>query len=149
MALKPSSSGSPEVASLWAPMPATEGFSHRIMKAETMSVKMPARMPRGMSRLGSTDSSAASGSCSMARNSHTAKGRQASTPMKPLGRKGPLPSGSALPSAPTFMAHLLKSMLDNALTQNTIRQASASNVTTNVTLNDSSTPMMFSPTNRM
>ena len=56
------------------PTPATEGFSSRIMKAETISVNMPRMMPFGMSRLGSTDSSAASGNCSIARNSQTAKG---------------------------------------------------------------------------
>ena len=59
----------------------TEGLSSTIMKAETISVSMPRMMPLGMSRLGSTDSSAASGNCSMARNSQTAKGRVASTPV--------------------------------------------------------------------
>src|ERR1051326_6593772 len=62
---KPSSNGSPDTASLKAPG-ATDELSHRIRPAETNSVAKPAMMPRGMSRLGSFDSSAASGNCSMA-----------------------------------------------------------------------------------
>ena len=52
VARKPSSSGSPEMPSLKLPG-ATEGLSHRIRPAETKSVRRPAMMPRGMSRLGS------------------------------------------------------------------------------------------------
>jgi hypothetical protein len=107
---------------------------------------MPAMMPRGMSRRGSIDSSAASGSCSMARNSQTAKGIAASTPPRPSGRKGPWPSGSTAPPAPTFMAQRAKSIFGRALTQKATRQASASSVTASVTLNDSSTPTMLRPT---
>ena len=85
-------------------------------------------MPRGMSRLGSTDSSAASGSCSMARNSHTAKGSVASTPAKPNGKKRAVAFGQfdglAVRTAPMFSAQRLKSMLGMALIQKTTSTAS-------------------------
>ncbi len=58
----------------------TDGLSHTIIAADTISVNMPMRIPGGMSRFGSIDSSAASGNCSIARNSHTAKGSVARTP---------------------------------------------------------------------
>ena len=98
-----------------------------------------------MSRLGSTDSSAASGSCSMARNSHTAKGRVARTPVKPNGNNGPLPSGSSRcrPGA-MFSAQRLKSMFGKALIQKTTSTASESSVTISVTRKDSATPKMLS-----
>ena len=112
---------------------------------------MPSMMPFGMSRFGSADSSAASGNCSMARNSHTAKGSAASTPYMPNGRNGPWPSGSstAAPSGstPIFMAYLLKSNCKgSALTKKTIRIAMATSVTMTVTLNDNATPRTLSPT---
>jgi len=54
-----------------------DGLKMRTRKPRAISVNMPYMMPFGMSRFGSVDSSAASGSCSMARNSHTAKGMAA------------------------------------------------------------------------
>ena len=63
--------------------------ARKLREADTMSVSMPRMIPRGMSRLGSTDSSAASGSCSIARKSHTANGIEAKAPGHPLGRNGP------------------------------------------------------------
>ena len=123
------------------------------MKAETISVSMPRMMPRGMSRLGSTDSSAASGSCSIARNSQTAKGSVASTPEKPNGNIEPLPSGSSIaaPSGPTpmFSAQREKSMFGIALIQKMTSTASDKSVTMRVTRNDSATPKTFSARNMM
>ena len=119
------------------------------MKAERISVEMPRMMPLGMSRLGSTDSSAASGNCSMARNSQTANGSVASTPEKPNGNHSPPPSGSSMaaPSGPTPMlsAQREKSMLGMALAQKNTRTASDNTVTTSVTLNDNSRPNTLSP----
>ena len=115
------------------------------MNAETISVIMPRMMPRGMSRLGSTDSSAASGSCSMARNSHTANGRLARMPVMPIGKSGPLPSGSSLPSGAMLRAHRLKSMFGMALIQKITSTASDTSVMMSVTWNDSSTPKMLRP----
>ena len=111
MTRKPSSSGSAEVASENEPCrrPCSgapiEAFSSMIISAETISVNMPKIRPFGMSRFGSTDSSAASGSSSIARNSHTANGSAASTPLQPFGRNAPPPSGSSTsaPSGPTAM----------------------------------------------
>ena len=115
-----------------------------IISAETISVNMPKIRPFGMSRFGSTDSSAASGSSSIARNSHTANGSAASTPLQPFGRNAPPPSGSSTsaPSGPTAMlsAQRVKSAYGIALTQNTTSTASASSVTITEILNDSSTP---------
>src|SRR5688572_21732203 len=109
---------------------------------------MPAMRPLGMSFLGSADSSAASGNCSMARNNHTANGRVASTPFQPNGNQEPPPSASsiALPSGPTPMlsAQRSKSTDGSALTQNTARMASAATVTITETRNDSSTPYKLS-----
>ncbi|MCY1306893.1 hypothetical protein D9M70_567770 [compost metagenome] len=145
--MKPSSSGSPDEPRAKEPTPLVAGFSQRIMKAETIRVNMPRMMPLGMSRWGSTDSSAASGSCSMARNSQTANGIAASTPPQPLGRKGPLPCSSSIFSGPTFIAQRAKSRCGMALIQYTTRQARASRVTIRVTLNDSSTPITLSQMN--
>ena len=47
-------------------------------------------MPRGRSRVGVIDSSAASGSCSMARNSQTAKGRAANAPVETERQQRPV-----------------------------------------------------------
>ncbi len=121
------------------------------MKAETISVTMPRMIPFGMSRFGSTDSSAASGSCSMARNSQTAKGSVARTPEKPNGKNEPPPSGSstALPSGPTPMlsAKREKSILGMALIQKNTRTASEISVMTSVTLKESSSPKTLSARN--
>ena len=121
----------------------TDGLNQTIMPAETMSVNMPSMMPFGMSRFGSIDSSAASGSCSIARNSHTAKGSAARTPdaereERPVAFRVTLPSGAML------SAQALKSMCGNAMMQKKTRTASASSVTTSVTPNDSATPKMLS-----
>src|SRR6185295_813172 len=150
MTRKPSSSGSAEVASENEPCrrPCSgapiEALSSMIINAETISVNMPKIRPFGMSRFGSTDSSAASGNSSIARNSHTANGNAASTPFQPIGNKVPPPSGNSsnLPSGPTAMlsAQREKSAYGTALTQNTINTPSASNVTITEILNDSSTP---------
>ena len=67
-------------------------------------------------------------------------------PVRPSGRKGPLPSGSTSPPGPTFIAHLAKSTWPIELRKKTTRQSSASTVTTTVTRNESSTPTMFSHT---
>src|SRR5690349_15271868 len=154
---KPSSSGSPEVASENEPcmpsaLPMLE-FRNVISSADTMSVNMPATRPFGMSFLGSADSSAASGNCSMARNNHTANGSVASTPFHPNGNQEPPPSASstALPSSPTptLSAQWLKSIEGIALTQNTARISSAATVTITDTRNESSTPSRFSSRNTM
>ena len=105
------------------------------MKADTTSVAMPSRMPFGMSRFGSTDSSAASGSCSMARNSQTAKGRVASTPVKPNGNQRPVAFRQlACRPGAMFSAQRLKSMFGMALIQKITSTASESSVTISVTL---------------
>ncbi len=110
-------------------MPAL-GFSKTIIRAESTSVPKARRMPRGMSRRGSTDSSAASGTCSMARNSQTAKGRVARTPLKPKGKSGPLPPGRWPPPAEMSRAKRAKSTRGIALTQKMTSTASESSVTT-------------------
>ena len=94
---KPSSSGSPLVASenepcILSAAPTLE-FRNVMSSAEIISVNMPRMSPLGMSFFGSADSSAASGNCSMARNSHTANGNDSSTPFNPNGNHGPPPSG--------------------------------------------------------
>ena len=149
-ARKPSSSGSPETPSLKAPG-ATDGLSHRIRPAETSRVTRPAMMPRGMSRLGSRDSSAASGSCSMARNSQTAKGRAAKAPFRPNGSSGPPPWGSSM-AAPSGPAPMLRAWRLNSATGSADdpehREAGQRRQGhDHVTLKDSSTPSTFSPTN--
>ena len=52
---------------------------------------MPSMMPFGMSRLGSTDSSEASGNCSIARNSQTAKGIGGKDAVAAEGQERPVP----------------------------------------------------------
>ena len=114
---KPSSSGSPEVASENAPciLPSsiepTLEFRKVMSSAETISVNMPRIRPLGMSFFGSADSSAASGNCSMARNSQTANGSVMSTPLKPSGNQEPPPSGNSTfaPSAPMPMFNAQRS----------------------------------------
>ena len=121
-----------------------DAFRNMIISAENISVNMPKISPFGMSFFGSTDSSAASGSSSIARNSHTANGSAASTPVHPNGRNAPLPFGSstAVPSGPAamFSAQREKSANGIALIQNTTSTASASTVTVTEILNDTSTP---------
>src|SRR6476659_9373486 len=103
----PSSSGSPDLASVNDPcmpsgLPMLE-FRNVISNAEHMSVSMPRMSPLGMSFFGSADSSAASGNCSIARNSHTANGSVASTPFQPNGNQDPPPlaSSTGVPSSAT------------------------------------------------
>src|SRR6186713_1367352 len=104
-----------------------------------------------MSFLGSVDSSAASGNCSMARNSQTAKGKLASTPAAPSGNQPPPPSGNSasVPSGAVVMfnAQRPRSKYGIALTQYTASTASAPKVTITETLNDSSTPRRLSNKN--
>ena len=156
---KPSSSGSPDADSVNAPciLPSsvepTLEFRKVMSSADTMSVNMPRISPLGMSFLGSADSSAASGNCSMARNSHTANGSVISTPLTPNGNHEPPPSGNSTfaPSAPTpmFSAQRSKSIDGIALTQYTARIASAATVTSTDTRNDNSTPNRLSSRNTM
>src|SRR5690349_12552984 len=145
---KPSSSGSPDVDSVKAPcmpsaLPMLE-FRKVISSAEIISVSIPEIRPLGMSFFGSADSSAASGSCSMARNSQTANGSVASTPFQPNGNQEPPPfsSSTLAPSAPTptLSAQRSKSTCGIALTQNTARMSSAATVTMTDTRKESSTP---------
>ena len=70
---RPSSSGSEDSPIAFDPGLMPE-FRKRIRNAVTTSVQRPQMVPRGMSRLGSADSSAASGSSSMARKNQIAKG---------------------------------------------------------------------------
>ena len=74
-----------------------------------------------MSAFGSYDSSAASGNCSIARNSQTANGSAANAPLNPNGNHGPPPFGSSTfePSgaAPMFSAQRSRSKCGSALTQ--------------------------------
>ncbi len=70
----------PVAASVTSRTTGTLQFSQTTRNAATISVSIARMMPFGMSRLGSTDSSAASGNCSMARKSQTAKGIVASVP---------------------------------------------------------------------
>jgi hypothetical protein len=65
-ALKPSNSGVAEVPMEAAP-PSTPVLSSRIPRPVTTRVVRPQMVARGTSRLGSCDSSAASGNSSMAR----------------------------------------------------------------------------------
>jgi hypothetical protein len=65
-ALKPSNNGVADVPMLAAPPP-TPVFRNRVSTANSTSVLRPQMVARGMSRFGSCDSSAASGSSSMAR----------------------------------------------------------------------------------
>src|SRR5688572_1307951 len=113
--LKPSNSGqfdaprakAPCTFELGSPTPA---LRKEINAAEVMSVAIPAINPRGMSFLGSADSSAANGSCSIAKNNHTANGKVIKIPFQPSGNQEPPPSGSSTVapvagSTPTFSAH--------------------------------------------
>ncbi|MNU01062.1 hypothetical protein D3C72_2443490 [compost metagenome] len=68
-------------------------------------------------------------------------------PMTPLGRKGPLPSGSLVPPGPTSSAKRMKSIWGRAEIQKTTRHASASSVTSRVTRKLRATPQILSPTN--
>src|SRR5882672_2706371 len=90
--LNPSSNGQFEAPSAIAPCTVvlaspTPAFRKQISVADNISVAMPF--------LGSADSSAASGSCSIARNSQTANGSVASTPFQPNGNHDPPHSGSS------------------------------------------------------
>ena len=66
IALKPSASGVADVPIVAAPPP-TPVFRNRVRTANRTSVLSPQIVARGMSRFGSCDSSAASGSSSIAR----------------------------------------------------------------------------------
>ena len=65
-ALKPSNNGVADVPIVAAPPP-TPVFRNRVRTANRTSVLSPQIVARGMSRFGSCDSSAASGSSSIAR----------------------------------------------------------------------------------
>jgi hypothetical protein len=82
--------GFPGGGQLVEPTPATDGLSQRIMNAETISVKMPARIPRGMSRAGSMDSSAANGKLLDRKEQPDSEGQAGQNTYETLGQKGPM-----------------------------------------------------------
>src|SRR5579864_2620516 len=97
------------------------------------SVSNPYRIPRGISLLGSYDSSAASGNCSIPRYNHNAKGRAANDPRQPF--------------AGTSNAQRAKSTCGIAPIQNTASTASAASAINTENRNDSATPNTFIATN--
>ena len=78
----------------------------------------------GMSRRGSIDSSAASGTSSIARKNQIANGKALKMPLIPNGRNEPSPAGaSPPPSAMLNHRSGLNSPLTSAATKNTTRIA--------------------------
>jgi hypothetical protein len=95
IARKPSSSGSAETPIFSAPI--TPVLRNRMSRPVTMSVPRAQNPAFGMSRTGSCASSAASGSSSMPRKNHMAKGSANRIGTTPCGRNEDCPaSGSML-----------------------------------------------------
>src|SRR5579871_5614997 len=136
IARNPRNNGSFDVPTFAAPggIPA---FRITVRNEHTISVAKPYRIPRGMSREGSCDSSVARGNCSMPKYNHSAKGRFTSTPADPWGNHDP-------PSR----AQRRKSNKGIAPTKKTAKTARAQRVTITETQNDTSTPTTFSMTNK-
>ncbi len=97
-------------------------------------------VPFGMSRLGSIDSSAASGSSSIARKNQMAKGSALKMPGIPNGRKLEFPGSGSM-----FVSRL-ESNFGIAVTKKIARTASESRQITTENLMVASMPTMFRPT---
>ena len=127
-------------------------FRKVMSSADTISVNMPRIRPLGMSFFGSADSSAASGNCSMARNSHTANGSVTSTPFTPNGNQEPPPSGSSTLRAIGADADVQRPAIEvdrrnRADPVHREDQRAPPTVTSTETRNDSSTPNRLSSRN--
>ena len=138
MALKPSSSGSPDSLNSLAPV--IPGFNNKTSAPVTTSVPIPRIPAFGISLAGSCASSAASGSSSIPKKNHIANGIAATIGQIPNGRKDELPASGAM---------LVRLSNENlplkiAITEKMARTASAINETTIENLKESAVPEIFS-----
>ena len=127
--------------SIIASEPAAPGPDSSISAANTSRIIIAAISPRGMSRLGSRVSSAASGTPSTARKNQIANGNAAQMPPIPKGRKSDPPSSGAM--SVRFDA----SNSGIIATTNTISATTAIAVIANISFNASPTPIRWIPTN--
>src|SRR5438034_8353194 len=107
MALKPSRSGNPDEPYRNDP-PVSAELKTSVRTAAISRVCMARTDPFGTSRRGSIDSSAASGTSSMARKNQIANGRDLKMPLMPKGNQEPPPFGISAPLFERFV-HRLKS----------------------------------------
>ena len=127
--------------SIIASDPAPPGPASSMSAAKTSRIIIAAMSPRGMSRLGSRVSSAASGTPSTARKNQIANGNAAQTPSIPNGRKSePPPSGA-------MSVRFDASNSGSIATTNTISAMTAIAVIANMSLSASPTPTRWMPTN--
>ncbi len=103
--------------------------------------------PLGTSRRGSIDSSAASGTSSIARKNQIANGRDLKIPLTPKGSHEPPPPGIASPAFEMFV-HRLKSSFPEKIAARKKKTRTAIDNTVMVTVNRIvvSIPMMLIPT---
>ena len=101
-------------------------------------------MPRGMSRLGLADSSAASGTPSTAKNSQMPNGSAESTPPSPKGKSAVPPS-----TAGAMLNRFAASKCGAMPTKNAMSATMATAVMPNTILSASPTPIRWMPTNTM
>jgi hypothetical protein len=142
IARKPSSSGSP--ATPVASAPTTPVLRNSTSRPVTMSVPRAQRPARGMSRTGSCDSSAASGSSSMPRKNHIANGRAKRIGNTPCGRNAVWPASGAMSKR---LSHENRPDVA-AMTENTRRIPIEMIDTTIANLNEMLAPAVLSPMNR-
>ncbi len=109
---------------------------------KTTRMAMAVMMPRGMSRFGSADSSAARGTPSIARKNQMPKTREASRPLMPMGRKALDPRAAV----GSMSKRLLASKWPTAATTKTMRAMTAIAVMTNIRRSASPTPHRWMPT---
>ena len=114
--------------------------------AAISSVCMPQMDPLGTSRRGSMDSSAASGTSSIARKNQIAKGSDLKMPLIPNGSQSPPPPAISLPSSAMFVQRLKSSFPEKiAARMKNASTASESTVMVTVKRIVASIPTMLIP----
>lgn len=128
---------------LIASAPAVPGTRMSIAAPEHTRMSTAVMMPRGMSRLGSADSSAASGTPSTARKNQIPKTSAARMPALPKGRNSLAPAASV----GAMSNRLADWKCGTIATTKVISAMSATAVITNISFSASPTPKMWMPMN--
>ena len=146
IALKPSRSGNPDVPYRNAP-PGSAVLKTRVRTAAISSVCIASTEPLGTSRRGSIDSSAASGTSSIARKNQIANGSDLKIPLIPNGSHGPPPPGITVPAL-DWLFHSEKSSFPEKIAARKKKSRTQIDSTVIVTVNRivASIPMMLIPT---
>ena len=125
-----------------ASAPAVPGTMSSMRAPNTTRMPMAVMMPRGMSRLGFADSSAASGTPSTARKNQMPKTRLPRRPGMPNGRKVEAPAAAVGAMSKRFAVSMCPIMPKTKAR----RATTAIAVMTNMRRSASPTPQMWMPT---